>query len=300
MHIASSHCSVGALILLLAGVVPVHGAEIERSPADTREYRAVRLDNGLEALVVSDPDADKAAAALNVDVGSGNDPETRPGLAHFLEHMLFLGTEKYPDPGEYSRFLTEHGGSSDATTSFADTSYLFDVDAAYLEGALDRFAQFFVAPRFDRDYVERERQVVHSEYVSRLRSDRIRRYAAWKQALTLRPGETDTAGREHPDEYHQVFVVETKGIHMKQSADTDCKRSVFDICTEHASRKDWAELAPAMRGKVMRFEIVDEEEWEQRLNAMLAAQGRGRLRTLSGLPRSKVMIAMRPCVWTER
>ena len=89
--------------------------------------------------------------------------------------------------------------------------------------------------------------------------------------FTLRPEEADAAARERSDEYHQVFVVETKGIHMKQSADTDYKRSVFDICTEHASRKDWAELAPAMRGKVMRFEIVDEDEWEQRLNAMLAA-----------------------------
>lgn len=84
-------------------------------------------------------------------------------------------------------------------------------------------------------------------------------------------GSEGAADRERPDEYHQVFVMETKGIHMKQSADTDYKRSVFDICTEHASRKDWAELAPAMRGKVMRFEIVDEDEWEQRLNAMLAA-----------------------------
>ncbi len=56
---------------------------------------------------------------------------------------------------------------------------------------------------------------------------------------------------------------------MKQSADTACKCSVFDICTEHASRKDWAEFAPAMRGKIMRFEIVDEDEWEQRLNAMI-------------------------------
>ena len=88
--------------------------------------------------------------------------------------------------------------------------------------------------------------------------------------FTLRPEEADAAARERPDEYHQVFVMETKGIHLKQSMDTDYKRSVFDICTEHASRKDWAELAPAMRGKVMRFEIVDEDEWEQRLNAMLA------------------------------
>ena len=175
-----------ALALLLAGATPAHGAEIERSPADTRDYRAVRLDNGLGALVVSDPDADKAAAALDVNVGSGSDPEGRPGLAHFLEHMLFLGTGQYPAPGEYGRFLNEHGGSSNATTSFAHTNYFFDVDAAHLEGALDRFAQFFISPRFDREYVERERQVVHSEYVSRRRSDRLRSFAAWRQTLDPR------------------------------------------------------------------------------------------------------------------
>ena len=83
--------------------------------------------------------------------------------------------------------------------------------------------------------------------------------------FTLRPDEANA-----DDEYHQVFVMETKGIHIKQSADTDYKRSVFDICTEHASKKDWAKFVPAMRNKVMRFEIVDEDEWEQRLNAMLA------------------------------
>ena len=83
--------------------------------------------------------------------------------------------------------------------------------------------------------------------------------------FTLRPDEADA-----DDEYRQVFVVETKGIHIKQSVDTDYKRSVFDICTEHASKREWAELVPAMRSKVMRFEIVDEDEWEQRLNAMLA------------------------------
>lgn len=177
---------VAALALLLAGAAPTHGVEIERSPADTRDYRAVMFDNGLEALVVSDPDADKAAAALNVNVGSGDDPHERPGLAHFLEHMLFLGTEKYPDPGEYNRFLSEHGGSSNAATSFANTSYFFDADAAHLEGALDRFAQFFISPRFDREYVDRERQVVHSEYVSRRRSDRLRNFAAWKQTLDPR------------------------------------------------------------------------------------------------------------------
>ena len=160
--------------------------EIERSPADSRDYRAVMLDNGLEALVVSDPHTDKAAAAVNVNVGSGDDPDDRPGLAHFLEHMLFLGTGKYPDAGEYDRFLAEHGGSGNAATSFAHTSFFFDVDAAHLEGALDRFAQFFISPRFDCEYVERERQVVHSEFISRRRDDRLRSLAAWRQTLDPR------------------------------------------------------------------------------------------------------------------
>ena len=169
-----------------AATARAQSAGMERSPADTREYRALTLDNGLQALLVSDPDTPKAAAALDVNVGSADDPVERPGLAHFLEHMLFLGTGKYPDPGEYHRFIAEHGGADNARTSLSHTSYFFDVDAAHLEGALDRFAQFFISPRFDREYVERERQIVHSEYVSRRRSDRLRGSAAWRQAIDPR------------------------------------------------------------------------------------------------------------------
>ena len=72
------------------------------------------------------------------------------------------------------------------------------------------------------------------------------------------------------DPFHQVFVVETKGIHLKDSPDAAYKRSVFDICSQHAKKTDWADFVPAMRGKVVRFEVVDEDEWEQRLNAMFA------------------------------
>ncbi len=82
---------------------------------------------------------------------------------------------------------------------------------------------------------------------------------------TLRPDEPDV-----DDAFHRVFVIETKGIHLKQAADTAYKRSVFDICSEHARKADWAEFVPAMSRVRMRFEIVDEEEWEKRLNAMFA------------------------------
>ena len=79
------------------------------------------------------------------------------------------------------------------------------------------------------------------------------------------------ADEPHPDDaYHQVFVLETKGLHLKDAADTAYKRSVFDLCSEHARKTDWAAFVPAMRGRVVRYEVVDEGEWEQRLNTLLA------------------------------
>jgi insulysin len=162
------------LLALLAACTSIEAPEPagpEQSPNDRFAYRLLTLDNGLKALLISNPDSAKAAASLDVNVGSGDNPEGRGGLAHFLEHMLFLGTEKYPDAAEYERFITEHGGSRNAYTSFEHTNYFFDIDAPHLSGALDRFAQFFVAPNFDADYVERERNAVQAEYQMGLKSD---------------------------------------------------------------------------------------------------------------------------------
>ena len=78
-------------------------------------------------------------------------------------------------------------------------------------------------------------------------------------------------GPKADDGFDQVFVVETKGIHLKASEDTEYKRSVFDICSEHARKADWAEFVPAMRSKSMGFTVVDEDEWQDRLNGMLFA-----------------------------
>ncbi|MEY3007711.1 MAG: hypothetical protein RI942_2053 [Pseudomonadota bacterium] len=141
------------------------------SPIDDRAYRALTLDNGLQVLLISDVSTQKAAAALDVYVGSGDNPEGRGGLAHFLEHMLFLGTEKYPDPAEYEQYITEHGGNRNAYTSFDHTNYFFDINVGYLPEALDRFAQFFVSPNLDKEYVDREMNAVQAEYQMGLKSD---------------------------------------------------------------------------------------------------------------------------------
>ncbi len=154
----------------------------QKSPNDARAYGYLVLPNRLRVLLVSDPAANKAAAAMAVGVGSTSEPDDRPGLAHFLEHMLFMGTEKYPDVDDYSRFLADNGGESNAYTAANRTVYFFDVKPDRLEPALDRFAQFFIAPRFDARYVEREKHAVNSEYLLKRKDDSRRVNAALKQA----------------------------------------------------------------------------------------------------------------------
>lgn len=158
-------------------------SKIIKSPNDLRDYRALKLDNGLDVMLVSDPETDKAAASVDVYVGSANDPEEFPGLAHFLEHMLFLGTSKYPDADAYQKFISEHGGGHNAFTSAEHTNYYFDINADHLEAALDRFSQQFIAPLFNAEYVEREVNAVHSEYSSKLKDDGRRLFSALKATL---------------------------------------------------------------------------------------------------------------------
>ena len=67
---------------------------LDKPELDDRSYRVIRLPNKLEALLVHDPDTDKASAAVNVNVGNFSDADDMPGMAHAVEHLLFMGTEK--------------------------------------------------------------------------------------------------------------------------------------------------------------------------------------------------------------
>ncbi len=156
---------------------------IIKSPNDKRMYKSIILENQLEIMLISDPETDRAAAALDIKVGSGNDPKERPGLAHFLEHMLFLGTEKYPQAGEYQEFIQQYGGNHNAYTSFSDTNYFFEIDASHFEPALDRFSQQFISPLFNPEYVEREANAVHSEYSAKIKDDNRRTYSAFQSVM---------------------------------------------------------------------------------------------------------------------
>ncbi|KAI5284891.1 Insulinase (Peptidase M16), partial [Ascosphaera aggregata] len=101
---------------------------------DNRCYRVIRLSNGLEALLIHDPETDKASASMDVSVGNYNDPEDIQGLAHCLEHALFMGTEKYPKENEYRHYLAANAGHSNAWTNQCNTNYHFEVAATSSEG----------------------------------------------------------------------------------------------------------------------------------------------------------------------
>ncbi|XP_041369113.1 insulin-degrading enzyme-like [Gigantopelta aegis] len=154
--------------------VVVENDDIIRSAQDKRLYRGLELTNGIKVFLISDPETDKSSAAMDVNIGFMKDPRELPGLAHFCEHMLFLGTEKYPEENEYTKFLNEHSGSSNAFTSSEHTNFFFDITPDDLPGALDRFAQFFLSPLFTASATEREVNAVNSENDKNLQSDQWR------------------------------------------------------------------------------------------------------------------------------
>ncbi|KAJ2077677.1 metalloprotease [Coemansia sp. RSA 988] len=148
-----------------------YSGTLEQSPNDLREYKLVRLPNNLVAVCVHDSTITKAAASLSVNVGSLSNPPELLGLAHFLEHMLFMGSEKYPLESDYSSYIFNNSGVYNAYTSDTQTTYFFDIANSALEGALDRISKFFIDPLFAPDAIDREVNAVDSENKKNLQND---------------------------------------------------------------------------------------------------------------------------------
>ena len=255
-------------LLIIACVAPSAGPADESAPdrltphtpaIDEREHLFLELENGLRVLLISDPETDQAAAALAVAVGSIADPPGREGLAHFLEHMLFLGTEKYPSADEYSDFISRHGGRYNAYTAQDHTNYFFEIAHGQLYGALDRFAQFFVAPLFDADYVEREINAVHSEYMMQLREDGWRRFMTQKRAMNpehpaarFNIGSRDTLA-DRPDDpirdallefYDRYYSADRMGLVVLGREDVETLGAWVEDMFGDVPRRDVAETEP--------------------------------------------------------
>ena len=90
---------------------------VHKPLCDKRTYQHAELQNGVRALLVQDKDAVYAAVCASIQAGYFDDPPELPGAAHFLEHMVHLGSQMFPDEREYKSFLAQHGGTSNASTS---------------------------------------------------------------------------------------------------------------------------------------------------------------------------------------
>ncbi|KAL5104284.1 Nardilysin [Taenia crassiceps] len=163
--------------------------DVVKSSADFKSYRYIQLKNGLRAMLISSlkpgetaeskteknehacSDDEKAksvirksAAALCIRAGCFSDPIEAQGLAHFLEHMVFMGSEKYPRENDFDDYVNHRDGGSNACTDGDYTMFFFDIQRSYFKEALDKFANFFIAPLLSQDCVDRELEAVHSEF----------------------------------------------------------------------------------------------------------------------------------------
>ncbi|CAF0723441.1 unnamed protein product [Adineta steineri] len=191
---------------------------IKKSDSDSWNYRGLELSNEMLVVLISHPNIDKAAAALDVSIGSLADPRDVPGIAHFCEHMLFMGSSKYPGENEYSKLIEGNGGYSNAFTSGDHTNYYFDINPSLLPDALDVFAQFFISPLFSASSTDRELEAVHSEYEGNLSKD------AWRVSQL----EKSTSDPKHPYSGFAIGNSETLRVTPKQRG-VDIRQVLLDF-----------------------------------------------------------------------
>lgn len=145
--------------------------QIRKSPADEAIYKAIRLDNGMEVLLISDPKANKSLFSVGLPIGSMEDPLSQQGLAHYLEHMILMGSKDYPETNSLDGFLTKNGGRNNAYTAPDRTVYYLQVNHNAFSDAVARLADAFAQPLLSETNAKKEVNAVNAEMVRAKSSD---------------------------------------------------------------------------------------------------------------------------------
>ena len=160
--------------------------------------RHLTLANGLQLTLRHAPRLKRAAAALRVHAGSHDAPARWPGLAHFLEHLFFLGTDRFPLEDGLMRYVQGVGGQVNASTRERTTDFFFEVPPAALSGGLERLCQMLAEPDLGIERQRREREVIHAEFIAWSRSPEAQRQFALLQRVSARhPLSGFQAGNRH-------------------------------------------------------------------------------------------------------
>ncbi|WP_016704069.1 pyrroloquinoline quinone biosynthesis protein PqqF [Pseudomonas chlororaphis] len=142
------------------------------------------LANGLRVSLHHVPRLKRCAAALRVSAGSHDVPLAWPGLAHFLEHLLFLGTERFPAEQGLMAYVQRHGGQVNASTGERHTDFFFELPAADFAAGLERLADMLAHPRMSQEDQIREREVLHAEFIAWSRDAAAQRQFALLDGLS--------------------------------------------------------------------------------------------------------------------
>ncbi len=138
---------------------------INKSPADKAIYQAIKLTNGMEVLLISDEKANKSLMSVGLPVGSMEDPITQQGLAHYLEHMILMGSKAFPETNSLDGFLTKNGGYNNAYTAQDHTVYFLEVNNNAFDEAVARLADAFAQPLLSETNAKKEVNAVNAEMV---------------------------------------------------------------------------------------------------------------------------------------
>lgn len=142
------------------------------------------LANGLRVVLCHAPRLKRSAASLRVAAGSHDVPVAWPGLAHFLEHLFFLGTERFAGDQKLMPFVQRNGGQLNASTRERTTDFFFELPVAVFAQGLDRLCDMLVHPRMNREDQLREREVLHAEFIAWSRDPRTRDQIRLFEAIT--------------------------------------------------------------------------------------------------------------------
>ncbi|MBC3270907.1 pyrroloquinoline quinone biosynthesis protein PqqF [Pseudomonas sp. SWRI81] len=136
-------------------------------PAPTHPRPQIEtLANGLRVTLRHVPGLKRSAAALRVAAGSHDVSLAWPGLAHFLEHLLFLGTERFPTDEGLMAYVQRHGGQVNASTRERTTDFFFELPVSSFSAGLERLSDMLARPRMNLDDQLREREVLQAEFVA--------------------------------------------------------------------------------------------------------------------------------------
>ena len=138
---------------------------------DKREYTYGVLSNNIKYVLVYDNTLIKTHVSASVHCGNYNDYKYFYGIAHFIEHLLFMGSDKYPSENHFYNKINEYNGYTNAFTSSNTTNYIFDIlNNGFIE-VLDIFSRFFIDPSFNINSIKKEMNAVDSEHMKNLNND---------------------------------------------------------------------------------------------------------------------------------